>query len=397
MQEFGCLGYLIDNKYTIISEYGSGRQGIIYEVSRIPDNTRYALKVVKHHRKVNVNQIVDNYLIASKSGIGPNVIDSGQCREGDIKYSYIVMTLLSGPSLKVYGYLDPKVFVNSINLYWRLFLQYGVKHLDYKPDNFVYHNDKLYLVDYDSSVRDLPYMYSIKHYNKVSRPIILYHIRRYDNYRDLLKLLDDYWVHVKSQYQSHIAKSINSPNIMRQYYKLFEIIEDLNFISIHLFSDKKIRLTRLTTIDKIHRYTDDIDITSILTRKEFVKELVDFISSPYEGKRIHLFLGSNSTVISYNEEIINHPRYIPFLDLIVDDMNLKHIEIPTPVSYDIIHCRRGTYKWEPSTVSPFASKLNKYPTSDQVYNYIYKHVMDKISLGIDKPILFHYKNRTISI
>ena len=81
MQEFGCLGYLIDNKYTIISEYGSGRQGIIYEVSRIPDNTRYALKVVKHHRKVNVNQIVDNYLIASKSGIGPNVIDSGQCRE----------------------------------------------------------------------------------------------------------------------------------------------------------------------------------------------------------------------------------------------------------------------------------------------------------------------------
>jgi hypothetical protein len=46
MHEFGCLGYLIDNKYTIISEYGSGRQGIIYEVSRIPDNTRYALKVV---------------------------------------------------------------------------------------------------------------------------------------------------------------------------------------------------------------------------------------------------------------------------------------------------------------------------------------------------------------
>ncbi len=88
--------------------------------------------VLKNHNQLDIVCHYDrqNYQVYSpKSGIGPNVIDSGQCREGDIKYSYIVMTLLSGPSLKIYGYLDPKVFVNSINLYWRLFLQYGVKHL----------------------------------------------------------------------------------------------------------------------------------------------------------------------------------------------------------------------------------------------------------------------------
>lgn len=112
------MSFVWVNKYTIISEYSSGRQGIIYEVSRISDNTCYALKVVKHHRKINVKQIVDNYLIASKSGIGPNVIDSGQCREGDIKYSYIVMTLLSGPSLKINGYLEPRYITTYINMSW---------------------------------------------------------------------------------------------------------------------------------------------------------------------------------------------------------------------------------------------------------------------------------------
>ncbi len=203
--DIGCVGDMVDKKYSLMSLIGIGQQGEVYKVKS--GLVEYAMKVIRHHKKTNINEILDIYRIASDAEIGPRVYDMGHCTtQKNVRYSYIIMDLIEPTSLPIRGELNLQLFLNTLSLYWKLFLNHGIQHNDYKPDNFMLHGGRLYLIDYDSAFKTQVTSYTIKKYYRSTT--IGHYIRRYSNYQELDKLYDKYWKYIKEQYRKFIEHSI---------------------------------------------------------------------------------------------------------------------------------------------------------------------------------------------
>jgi predicted Ser/Thr protein kinase len=294
MTEFGCIEEVLENRYKITKFINEGMQGKIYEIEDDKNET-LVLKIIESKNKTDMKSLIYCYKTASDYKFSPKIYNIKRCKIGDIYYTYIIMKLIKGVSLKNFEYLDEKLFINSLNLYWKLFLDHSIQHLDYKPDNFLYNFDKLFIIDFDSAKIANPTLYSIKKYNHLSAVAILHYIRKYKNYIELREILFKYYEKLKNKYKEEIINSISFYLQFEKVKKINELIDLINENMIHIHVIKKytqnynpdhyleMKYSYLKTSTSllyqiIHEYGFQNQKT-ILTLSEVKKEILEFIAN----------------------------------------------------------------------------------------------------------------------
>jgi serine/threonine protein kinase len=137
-------GDVIEDRYRVIGALGSGGMGTVYEVERLHDQRRLALKVTLESRGLALARLAREAQIATRVR-HPNlvaVVDADVAKAG---YVYLVMELVEGCSLsECEGQRDPrwclKVLVQILEGLSALHGQ-GITHRDLKPGNVLLSGD----------------------------------------------------------------------------------------------------------------------------------------------------------------------------------------------------------------------------------------------------------------
>jgi serine/threonine protein kinase len=94
----GVAGHVIEARYRIIGTLGSGGMGTVYEVERLSDGKRLALKVALEVRGLALARLAREAQIATQVH-HPNVVSIVDADVAEAGYAYLVMELVQGRSL----------------------------------------------------------------------------------------------------------------------------------------------------------------------------------------------------------------------------------------------------------------------------------------------------------
>lgn len=142
-----AIGAEIDGRYRIVRVLGSGAMGMVYEVTRLSDETRWAMKVATGLRGEDLARLAREAHVASKID-HPNVVQVRDIDVATMGFLYIVLELVEGHSLRQRldgGALTPDEAAPVLMLVARglaALHEAGIAHRDLKPDNVLLELDK---------------------------------------------------------------------------------------------------------------------------------------------------------------------------------------------------------------------------------------------------------------
>ena len=94
----GVPGHIVEARYRIVGTLGSGGMGAVYEVARLSDGKRLALKVALEVRGLALARLAREAQIATRVH-HPNVVSIVDADVAQAGYAYLVMELVEGSSL----------------------------------------------------------------------------------------------------------------------------------------------------------------------------------------------------------------------------------------------------------------------------------------------------------
>jgi serine/threonine protein kinase len=94
----GVPGHIVESRYRIVGTLGSGGMGAVYEVARLSDGKRLALKVAREVRGLALARLAREAQIATRVH-HPNVVSIVDADVAQAGYAYLVMELVEGSSL----------------------------------------------------------------------------------------------------------------------------------------------------------------------------------------------------------------------------------------------------------------------------------------------------------
>ena len=142
---------IVDNRYILLKELGSGYSSTVYKVRDTTDNKEYALKLLNHYDEKIENEIKINKIIKDSetnlftkyitSSVGYHVI--GETKE---LHHYIILELASKGTVLDYIKKDDegleeklcKLFFAKILIIIQTLHQMGICHRDLKLENFLF-------------------------------------------------------------------------------------------------------------------------------------------------------------------------------------------------------------------------------------------------------------------
>jgi serine/threonine protein kinase len=141
-------GTVIDGRYEILAALGSGGMGEVYRASRRILGDEVAIKVM-HPSRDGGNELRHRFLRESRACARlrhPNIVSILDFNVDGLGQPYMVMELLSGPSLReeieVSGPMEPAAVLDlltPIGAALQLAHEQGITHRDLKPANIVAH------------------------------------------------------------------------------------------------------------------------------------------------------------------------------------------------------------------------------------------------------------------
>jgi serine/threonine protein kinase len=141
-------GTIVDSRYEIIGPLGSGGMGEVYRASRRMLGDEVAIKVM-HPSPEGANELRHRFLRESRACAQlrhPNIVSILDFNIDALGQPYMVMELLSGPSLRqeieVCGAMSPATVVEVLTpvaAALQLAHDHGITHRDLKPANIVAH------------------------------------------------------------------------------------------------------------------------------------------------------------------------------------------------------------------------------------------------------------------
>jgi serine/threonine protein kinase len=147
---------MIANKYDIIEKINEGSFGSVYKAINVRTNEYVAIKIEKRNSTHNfLKNEAKIYQYLSKS----EGIPSLKTYWTDDTNMYLVMELLGPSLLRTIEYYKAfslkQVIMYSIQIIERIKMLHNKEllHRDIKPNNFVFKNNKLYLIDFGLSKR----------------------------------------------------------------------------------------------------------------------------------------------------------------------------------------------------------------------------------------------------
>ncbi len=137
-------GDVVENRYRVIAALDAGGMGTVYEVERLHDHRRLALKVAHETQALALARLAREAQIATRVR-HPNVVTVVDADVAEAGYVYLVMELVEGKSLaELKGRRDVgwclKVFVQILEGVRALHAQ-GIIHRDLKPANVLVSGD----------------------------------------------------------------------------------------------------------------------------------------------------------------------------------------------------------------------------------------------------------------
>jgi len=137
-------GDVVENRYRVVGALGAGGMGTVYEVERLHDHRRLALKVTLHNRGVDLARLAREAQVATRVR-HPNVVSVVDTDVAEAGYVYVVMDLVEGCSLSdCEGRHDVgwclRVLVQILDGLGAIHAQ-GIIHRDLKPGNVLLSGD----------------------------------------------------------------------------------------------------------------------------------------------------------------------------------------------------------------------------------------------------------------
>ncbi|HEX4336834.1 MAG TPA: protein kinase [Polyangiaceae bacterium] len=137
-------GDIVEDRYRVIGALGSGGMGTVYEVERLHDGRRLALKVTLQNRGMDLARLAREAQVAARVR-HPNVVSVVDTDVAKAGYVYVVMELVEGCSLaECEGRHDAEwcigVLVQVLHGLIAIHAQ-GIIHRDLKPSNVLLSGD----------------------------------------------------------------------------------------------------------------------------------------------------------------------------------------------------------------------------------------------------------------
>lgn len=150
---------LISNKYKIIKEIGSGNYGNIYLGEHIYFKKQVAIKIVIGKNNILLKNEAKIYKLLQNTIGVPNMLMYGV--ENNI--NFLILERLDNVLERINKNQFTDIAIKIIEIIESIHNK-GVIHRDIKPDNFMFKNNKLFLIDYGLATTF--YNFEKKHINK---------------------------------------------------------------------------------------------------------------------------------------------------------------------------------------------------------------------------------------
>lgn len=136
-------GHVIEGRYRVIGVIGEGGMGSVYEVERVSDGVRLALKVAQEARGLALARLAREAQIATKIH-HPNVVSIVDADVAQSGYVYLVMELVRGTSLAECKGRSPGFYLDVLSKVLeglRALHAQNIVHRDLKPANVLLSGD----------------------------------------------------------------------------------------------------------------------------------------------------------------------------------------------------------------------------------------------------------------
>jgi len=139
------VGEVVSGRYEVLRPLGEGGMGVVYEVRRLADSQRLALKLTHASDPVSLARLAREARIASRVH-HENVVDVVDVDVSDSGLLYLVLELVEGPALRDFlraprGRFWSVSVLHQIACGLRALHAHGVVHRDLKPDNVLLTGD----------------------------------------------------------------------------------------------------------------------------------------------------------------------------------------------------------------------------------------------------------------